>query len=170
MITFGAVTGATSYQLYRSTDTTPPIGSTTPTIIDITSSPYQDTSAPPGSYQYYWVRAAASSSSSTGAWSAISDSGYRKLSPPVLSLVPYEDNGFVNLDWPVVTGATEYVIERRSYPSGFFSVINTVGSAQTWYEDHPGNLAWWEYRVFANSPVGYSDSSNLIQIYTNIAG
>ena len=81
------------------------------------------------------IRAAAASSSSTGAWSAISDSGYRKLSPPVLSLVPYEGNGFVNLD-SQVTRTTEYVIERRSYPSGFFSVIGTVGAAQTWYESN----------------------------------
>lgn len=173
VVTFGAtVTGATSYQMYRSTDTTPPLDSTTPTITGVASSPYQDTGASAGVAYYYWVRAASSSSSSTGAWSTISDTGYKKLSPPVLSLVPYEDNGWVSLDWPVVQGATSYVVERRRVtpPSTSFTTISTLDAGQTAFEEYPGTFLTFEYRIFASCPLGYSDASNTISIFTNIAG
>jgi hypothetical protein len=172
VVTFGTpVTGATSYQLYRSIDTTPPIDSTTPTITGIASSPYQDTGASAGVAYYYWVRAASSSSSSTSAWSAISDLGYRGLATPVLSLNPYLDDGEVSLDWPVVPGATTYTLERRrvTLPSTSFTPIASLGAGQTWYLDYPGGLVTFEYRLYASCPLDASEWSNTISVYTNIA-
>lgn len=71
-ISWTGSSGATSYNLYRSTTSTRP---STATMTGVTS-PYSDTTATPGTKYYYWVSAVNSAGSSFSA----SDTGYRAVS------------------------------------------------------------------------------------------
>ena len=71
-ISWTGSSGATSYNLYRSTTSTRP---STATKTGVTS-PYSDTTATPGTKYYYWVAAVNSAGSSY----STSDTGYRAVS------------------------------------------------------------------------------------------
>jgi hypothetical protein len=75
-ISWEIVTGATSYEIWRNTDNDPAEASM---IADNSTSPYNDTSAVPGTTYWYWIKAknVAGVSEFTG-----DASGYRELLPP----------------------------------------------------------------------------------------
>lgn len=72
IVSWTGSSGATSYNLYRSTTSTRPSAATKTGV----TSPYSDTTATPGTKYYYWVSAVNSAGSSC----STSDTGYRAVS------------------------------------------------------------------------------------------
>jgi fibronectin type 3 domain-containing protein len=107
-ITWSASTGSTFYEVYRnltdSSGTASLLGS--PTI-----SPYNDTTAIPGTQYYYWVKGC--STTPCSAYSA-SNSGWRAINAPTgVSASDGTYNDRVEVTWTNSTGATYYRIWRN---------------------------------------------------------
>ena len=129
-VTWDAVTGASTYHLYRDTDATP-AGAT---ALGPQTSGYADAPTP-GQLYYYWVVASNSTSSSTSDWSA-ANSGYRKLAT-VGSVAATENlSDKVTVTWADVTGETGYSVWRHTADaSGSASIIGTAAADATSYDD-----------------------------------
>ena len=154
-VNWNSVGGATYYEVYRSIS---PDSGTASLLSSPSSGPHEDTSANPGVYYYYWVKACDSTVCSSY---SSSDQGYRALTPPAsinASDGLYTDR--VALTWTASDGASYYQIYRASTNnSGSASQINTTGS--TSYDDAsagPGTLYYYWIKACATS--GCSDFSN----------
>ena len=154
-ISWSAVTGATSYKVYRCTNTT----TTTCAQIGAPSiTNYNDTNSNPGIVYYYRVKA----SNSTGD-SAFSnyDSGYRALTAPatpVASDGTYTDK--VTITWSSVTGATLYKVYRCTNTTT--TTCTQIGTPSvTYFNDTSASQGIiYYYRVKASSTAGDSAYSN----------
>ncbi|RKX72955.1 MAG: hypothetical protein DRP87_19765, partial [Spirochaetes bacterium] len=172
-LTWNATTGATSYELYRSENDIAPTDSSTPTIVDISSPPYNDTSASPAVYYYYWVRARASSSDSTSDWSSSNDQGYRQLSAPVIYNYGFNSNAQAYLWWYEVEGATAYNIYRKQNSEADFSWLGYANTTN--YLDPVGEQAdnWYYIIAIKGDPINptfSSATSNTVYVYTDFGG
>ena len=117
-ITWGAVSGATGYEVHRSV-----AGGAEELLATPNASPYDDTATTPGVLCSYRVRALyqpASGDPFLGPFSA-ADEGWRALSPPVATASPMT-NG-VQVSWPAVEGATHYRVQRALSQNGPWSVL-----------------------------------------------
>lgn len=115
-LAWGATTGASTYELYRSASPTPPLASYAATVAGLAGTT-EDDAAPPAVRYYYWVRARASSSDSVGDWSPSSVNGYREMPPPTITGTTAGDNSFM-LYWDAVENAAEYRITVYSDAAG----------------------------------------------------
>ena len=83
-VTWSAVSGATSYKLYRSTTTSRPSSVAIPSPGSMTVSgvisPYNDTTATPGIKYYYWIASVYESDESSVLMVSSYDTGYRAVS------------------------------------------------------------------------------------------
>ncbi len=111
-VMWAASSGATSYTVYRATRRWGgkiSLGSTP-------NSPFDDTTAIPGTSYYYWVKA--SNSYGTSGFSSY-DTGYRSTGvPPVPTNVSASDGMYpdrVQVMWAASSGATSYTIYRSTY-------------------------------------------------------
>ena len=130
-VTWDAVTGASSYHVYRDEDATP-AGAT---ALGPQSSGYADTGATPGQLYYYWVVASNSTSSSTSDWST-ADSGYRKLTAPASVTATENLSDKVTVTWGNVTGETGFGIWRHTADvSGSATCIGSVAGDVLTYDD-----------------------------------
>ncbi|MCJ7660332.1 MAG: hypothetical protein MUO67_14390, partial [Anaerolineales bacterium] len=154
-ISWGSVGGATYYEVYRSTSFDP---GTASLIYSPLLSPYYDTTANPGVYYYYWVKACDPSECSS---LSFSDRGDRALTPPASVSASdglYTDR--VGVTWSASSGASYYQIWRNTVNnSGSASQI--YSTASTNYDDSatgPGVLYY--YWVKACASPGCSDFSS----------
>jgi fibronectin type 3 domain-containing protein len=147
-ISWTAVSGATSYTVYRST-TAGTQGSAigTPTVAT-----FSDTTATPGTTYYYGVTA-----TGTGGTSALSaqDAGYRLAPPAVPTNVAASDGTgpTVTVTWTAVTGATSYTVYRSTTAGTQGSALgSTSASPFTDSTATPGTTYY--YGVTATNAAG----------------
>jgi autotransporter-associated beta strand protein len=135
-VTWTASSGATSYKIFRDTDSDPAGAAD----LGTQNSGYLDTTAVPGQLYHYWVMAAASSSSSTSSWSA-ADTGFRKLATVPGLTASYDlHNDRIELDWTDVTGETGYGIWRNTVnDSATATFLGTAAANDTGYDDYTGS-------------------------------
>jgi surface protein len=111
-VAWGAVTGATSYKVYRATSATGTKG----LLGSPAASPYYDTTATPGVIYYYLVKACLLTLCSD--YSAY-DTGWRNLAAP--TGVTASDGAFtdkVQISWNASAGATSYQVYRATSAGG----------------------------------------------------
>ncbi|NBX37700.1 MAG: hypothetical protein EBR10_10850, partial [Planctomycetes bacterium] len=149
VLTWGAVTGASSYRVFRD-DGIEPIQAS------ITGTTFADAAALPGVSHRYRVQAVASSGGSTP---SPEDVGYRNVLAPTGTQA--SDGAFtdrISLSWNAVVGAVDYQVFR----SGTAAAVATV--AGTSFDDVPAGSApvagvAYTYSVKARGQVGVSAAS-----------
>ena len=161
-ITFPAVSGATSYNIYRSTS--PGGEGATPYLTGITGSgtiTATDNSVTAGRTYYYTVTALniVGETAQSAEASAAATAPAGTAAAPVVSIAG--GSGFIKLSWPAVTGATSYSIYRGTSAGGeaVKSLISGVTTAG--YTDStvlPGTTYY--YTVTADNNFGSSTFSN----------
>ena len=138
-IQWQALSGATSYRLYRNTagDT-----ATMALIASLSTTVYTDTSIMPGRTYYYWVRGAASAGE--GALST-SDGGYAFILPPASLSASGNVTDGIMLWWPTAAGAASYNIYRNttSVSNGLLPYATVV------------DPSYWDANVTAGAPYYY---------------
>ncbi len=121
-VTWTAVSGATSYAVYRSTSS----GTQGSAIGTPSAPPFQDTTATPGTTYYYGVTA-----SNAGGTSLLSaqDSGFAAVAPPGVPTNVAASDGTsptsVSVTWTAVSGATSYTIYRSPTAGAQGSLVGT---------------------------------------------
>jgi len=132
LVTWGAVDGATNYDILRHTvdDPQAPGGewfSTSETTFD-------DSFADTGVRYFYWVRATTGFEQSG---LSLPDAGWKQLPAPENVTAGDADDLFPNgveIRWDLVTGAYRYQVSRRDYGGTEWEVISPWKSATTWYD------------------------------------
>ncbi len=138
LISWDAVNGATSYQVWRST--TNDSSTATELNADVTATTFSDITATPGKDYWYWITASDAGGSS--GYSSAAE-GYADLPAPTGLTATYVAGG-VQLSWTAVTGASSYVIYRGTSqdPTSAASIADvdqssytdtSVGSGTTYY-------------------------------------
>jgi fibronectin type 3 domain-containing protein len=128
-VSWGAVSGATSYELWRSAANN---SSRASHIDTATASPYDDTSAVSGTTYYYWLKAV--NTAGPSAFST-SDAGYR-LAPPAAptgvtaTYGTYADK--VQVNWNPVSGATSYEVWRHTANDSTAATIIASPATRPW--------------------------------------
>ncbi|MFM7479708.1 MAG: hypothetical protein ACKO4V_01085, partial [Planctomycetota bacterium] len=149
VVTWSAVTGATSYRVLRD-DASVPIQS------GINGTTYTDTTSLPGIAHRYRVQAVASSG---GSAASLEDVGYRNVLAP--SSTQASDGVFtdrISVSWNAVTGAVEYQVFRSGTTAAIASVTGTS------FDDVPAGAApvagvAYTFSVKARGQVGVSTAS-----------
>ncbi len=160
-ITWDSVANATSYKVYRctnsSTDSCSSLG-------DASSSPHDDTSASPETTYYYRVKA--SNSSGTSGMSNY-DTGYRDIAPPPPPSTPSNVNATdgaytdkVRITWDSVSGATSYKVYRCTDSSTNSCTYLTSDSSSPYNDTRANPGTTYYYRVKASNSSGTSGMSN----------
>ena len=125
VISWGAVTGASTYYIYRytsnSSGSASQIGSSTTTS-------YEDKTAVAGTTYYYWVKAYNADSGAYSAFSAVDSGSRKKLSTPS-GVSATAGAGANNLTWSTVADATSYKILRGT--SSTYSSATQIGTVTT---------------------------------------
>jgi fibronectin type 3 domain-containing protein len=140
LVTWGAVTGATGYEVLRS------VSGGDPSVIGTSATPsYIDTTASPGVTYSYWVRATGLPSGNASDLSD-SDTGYVGLSAPgSVSASDGTSTAHVLVTWGAVPGATGYKV-IRTLNDGPSIEVATVGSGTLSFSDaHTGQSTAPQY-------------------------
>ena len=154
-LTWKAVSGATSYRIYRSESR-----GTGYSLLGTTSSTsYVNTGAAAGKTYYYRVKAV----NRDGVASAYSNivSGKATLSAPVLNIGLSVSSGKPMLAWDAVPGATSYRIYRSTTRGSGYSLLATTTSTSHVNTSAVKGKTYY-YRVKACSAAGLSPYSNIV--------
>lgn len=139
-ISWGAVTGAASYEIYRWD------GTAGTWIRDLTGTSHSDSNVTSGSTYSYNIRAV--NAAGMGPWS-----GYQSVtlqdvtSVPVLSLA-HDERGVIELSWTAVAAGATYELDRRKSTGGWVSVTLADATA-TSHTDNITDAGTYYYRVRA---------------------
>lgn len=153
-VTWGAVTNAMNYRVYRRTGTTI-FREIARLSGDVTT--YTDKTAQPGITYYYTVKA-----SCTWQGQTVLSSCHLKGLPAKTTLggstiktISSTDSRHVQLTWSQVAGAQGYVIQRSNTPSGTYTKVKTIQSVSTvkWIDTVPSNGTYY-YRIRAFKQQG----------------
>ena len=122
-LTWKAVTGAASYEVYRSTQQS--TGFTK--INTTTATSYVNTGAAAGTIYYYKVRAV-NSDGLAGAYSNVVSGSVKSTVPgtPSVTIGLSSASGKPQLTWSAVTGAAKYEVYRSTQKDSGFTKINTT--------------------------------------------
>jgi fibronectin type 3 domain-containing protein len=148
-ITINAVTGATSYNLYRST-TAGGEGST-PFVSGLSTTSYTDTTVINGTKYYYQATAVNASGESA------KSPEYNTIPLAQPSVTIKAGNGAVTLSWGSVTAATSYNV-YRSTATGTETLLTSAGNALSYTDTSVSNGTAYFYKVTAAIP-NISDES-----------
>jgi hypothetical protein len=121
-VSWGAVSGASYYRVYRSTT-----AGGTKTIMSSwqATTTFDDTSATPGATYYYHVRAATSSGGSRATGYSNYNTGWRALTAPSgVSASDGTSSNHVEVTWNPVTGASWYRVTRSETDAGVKTELN----------------------------------------------
>lgn len=134
-VTWNAVTGATSYDVYRANMPAWAGGVPTRIATSVTGTTYDDASAVGGNQYYYWVKA---KNANGGSGYSMFDPGYWGAAnvPPVAPVNAAATDGtvsgMVTVTWSAVPNALVYEIYRADYPAYLRgSNIKTIGTSTT---------------------------------------
>ena len=117
MLTWNAVSGATSYKVYRATSQK----GTYSLLGTVTATSYTNTGAKAGTTYYYKVKAVNSAGES-----AYSNVVSGKTTVTTLTMGHSASSGKPQLTWKAVSGAASYRVYRATAKNGAYSVINTT--------------------------------------------
>ena len=151
-ITWGKVSGADKYDVYRKTGSSgkySKIGTTSKTY-------YTDKKASSGKKYYYYVKAV----NEAGSSDASSSKSIYHLADTTLS-TPKSTKSGISLKWKKVTGADGYMVYRKT-GSGSYSKIATVkGNSKVTYTDKSAKKGKkYTYKIKAYKSKTYSAYSN----------
>ncbi|MBI4566775.1 MAG: hypothetical protein HY719_00095 [Planctomycetes bacterium] len=136
-VTWTAVTGATSYRVYRSSSPNVPID-TGAQIADVPApaTSYDDAAATPGNTYFYVVRAVNAFGASQRSNIVGPVSRANALAAPT-GLTATAGNAKVDLSWTAVSGATAYKVYRSNAPAPVTSgaLLATVNAPTVTYSD-----------------------------------
>lgn len=119
-LTWDVVTDASSYRVFRSTSMT----GKKSLINTISSTSYVDQGAAAGPIYYYWVTSCVNKNCSNY---SSAESGYRLLtSPATMSASDGKYTNYVQISWPKVKNATQYIVYRASSSDGEKVVIGST--------------------------------------------
>jgi fibronectin type 3 domain-containing protein len=124
-ISWGAVTGATGYQIYRATSSS---GSYS-LLMTTSSTSYTNTSLTTGKTYYYKVRAykTVESSRAYSSFSSVVSAKPIPSTPASVKAVSASYNS-IKISWGVVAGASQYQIYRATSSTGSYSWLMTTSS------------------------------------------
>ena len=117
MLTWNAVSGATSYKVYRATSQ----NGTYSLLGTVTATSYTNTGAKAGTTYYYKVKAVNSAGES-----AYSNVVSGRATVTTLTMGHSSTSGKPQLTWKAVSGAASYKVYRATTKNGAYSVINTT--------------------------------------------
>jgi len=117
MLTWNAVSSATSYKVYRATSQK----GTYSLLGTVTATSYTNTGAKAGTTYYYKVKAVNSAGES-----AFSNVVSGKTTVTTLTMGHSATSGKPQLTWKAVSGAASYRVYRATTKNGAYSVINTT--------------------------------------------
>jgi predicted secreted protein len=165
-VTWNSVSGATGYEVWRSTSSSSGSASK---LGDYTS-PFDDSSAIPGTTYYYWVKA--SNTCGTSDFSS-SDSGYASSCavPSVPTSVSATDgtyNDHIRVTWDLASGATGYEVWRNT--SNNSGSASKLGDYTSPFDDSSVTTGtMYYYWVKAKNSCGTSgfSSSDIGYVTTN---
>ena len=152
MLTWKAVSGATSYKVYRATTKNGAYS-----VINTTKArTYTNTGAALGTTYYYKVEALNAAGKSMG-FSAVVEG---KVAP-VLAVGYSSVSGKPQLTWKAVPGATEYQVYRSTQQNSGYSKINTTTSTSYVNTGAKANTTYY-YKIVAVKGTAVSDFSNIV--------
>ena len=117
MLTWNAVSGATSYKVYRATSQ----NGTYSLLGTVTATSYTNTGAKAGTTYYYKVKAVNSAGES-----AYSNVVSGRATVTTLTMGHSSASGKPQLTWKAVSGAVSYKVYRATAKNGAYTVINTT--------------------------------------------
>ena len=151
MLTWNAVSGATSYKVYRTTSQ----NGTYSLLGTVTATSYTNTGAKAGVTYYYKVKAVNSAGES-----AYSNIVSGRATVTTLTMGHSSTSGKPMLTWKAVSGAASYRVYRATAKNGAYSVINTT-KALTYTNTGAALGTTYYYKVEAlnasGKSLGFSD-------------
>ena len=159
MLTWNAVSGATSYKVYRATSQ----NGTYSLLGTVTTTSYTNTGAQPGVTYYYKIKALRGTVES--AYSNIVSGQVKTAAPkpsaPVVKIGNSASSGKPMLTWNAVSGATSYKVYRATSQSGTYSLLGTVTATSYTNTGAMAGTAYY-YKVKAVNAAGESAYSNIV--------
>ena len=146
MLTWNAVSSATSYKVYRATSQK----GTYSLLGTVTATSYTNTGAKAGVTYYYKVKAVNSAGES-----AFSNVVSGKTTVTTLTMGHSASSGKPQLTWKAVSGAASYKVYRATSKNGAYSVINTT-KALTYTNTGAALGTIYYYKVEALNAAGKS--------------
>ena len=146
MLTWNAVSGATSYKVYRATSQ----NGTYSLLGTVTATSYTNTGAKAGTTYYYKVKAVNSAGES-----AYSNVVSGRATVTTLTMGHSSTSGKPQLTWKAVSGAASYKVYRATTKNGAYSVINTT-KALTYTNVGAALGTTYYYKVEALNAAGKS--------------
>ena len=146
MLTWNAVSGATSYKVYRATSQK----GTYSLLGTVTATSYTNTGAKAGTTYYYKVKAVNSAGES-----AYSNIVSGRATVTTLTMGHSSTSGKPMLTWKAVSGAASYKVYRSTSKNGAYSVINTT-KALTYTNVGAALGTTYYYKVEALNAAGKS--------------
>ena len=146
MLTWNAVSGATSYKVYRATSQK----GTYSLLGTVTTTSYTNTGAKAGTT--YWYKVKAVNSAGESAYSNVVSG---KTTVTTLTMGHSSTSGKPMLTWKAVSGAASYKVYRATAKNGAYSVINTT-KALTYTNTGAALGTTYYYKVEALNASGKS--------------
>ena len=156
-IKWGAVEGATKYELYCSTD-----NQTWKKLTATTGTSINHNSAVAGTKYYYKVRAISSNSAANSAYSAVKY-GTCDLARPTLT-VKLNTSGKPYLTWTKIEGAVKYEIYRSTDNKTWTKLSTTTGTKLTNTSAKAGTTYYYKVRAIASNTAANSAYSTVKSI------
>ena len=159
MLTWNAVSGATSYKVYRATSQ----NGTYSLLGTVTATSYTNTGAKAGTTYYYRVKAC--NDAGLSPYSNIVSGKVKSVTPkpsaPVVKIGNSASSGKPMLTWNAVSGATSYKVYRATSKSGTYSLLGTVTATSYTNTGAKAGTTYW-YKVKAVNSAGESAYSNIV--------
>ncbi len=152
MLTWNAVSGATSYKVYRATSQ----NGTYSLLGTVTTNSYTNTGAKAGTT--YWYKVKAVNSAGESAYSNVVSGQVKstgQTTVTTLTLGHSSTSGKPQLTWKAVSGAASYKVYRATTKTGAYTVINTT-KALTYTNTGAALGTTYYYKVEALNAAGKS--------------
>lgn len=141
LLNWTPVTGASYYNVYRSTTANGPF-----TEVGTTTTPtFLDTNLTPATTYYYQVSATNANGTSSNSATASATTLVQQVGAPVLTATAISDKA-ISLTWTPVTGATTYLVFRSISIAGPFSIIATTTNTNYIDNNLASNTTYY-YRI-----------------------
>ena len=165
VLTWNAVSGATSYKVYRATSKS----GTYSLLGTVTATSYTNTGAKAGVTYYYKVKAVSSAGESP--YSNIVSGKVKTVTPkpsaPVVKIGNSATSGKPMLTWNAVSGATSYKVYRATSQNGTYSLLGTVTATSYTNTGAKAGTTYY-YKVKAVNSAGESAYSNIVSGKTTV--
>ena len=159
MLTWNAVSGATSYKVYRATSKS----GTYSLLGTVTATSYTNTGAKAGTTYYYRVKAC--NDAGLSPYSNIVSGQVKTVTPkpaaPVVKIGHSAASGKPQLTWNAVSGATSYKVYRATSQNGTYSLLGTVTATSYTNTGAKAGVTYY-YKVKAVNSAGESAYSNVV--------